>query len=367
MHAVLPERGNRLTNDGRYLRERFAGLGAALPSAGFTQTPTPLSGHRLTPGRGERTVVVKHDERSGVLYGGNKVRKLDYILARAQQLGATRVVTFGAVGSHHALATALYAKRLGMAATCFLGHQPSVTQVCETLAAHVANGTELIRFGHPRQQKITLPPGGLRRNRIWVVPAGGSSWLGVVGFIEAALEFAAQLEGSELPLPRRLYVANGTMGTAAGLALGLALAGLPVELNAVRVTSERYASRTGLNRLMRRTAALLHRIDSRFPGDLAERTNIRFRDGFVGEGYSRPTPEGERAVRVAREELGLILETTYTAKAFAALLADEDSLPLAFWNTYNAVPLPSAGEVRLEHTGLPQDFARYFPSGEGSD
>jgi len=311
-------------------------------------------------------VVVKHDEHSGVLYGGNKVRKLDYILARAQKLGATRIATFGAVGSHHALATALYAKRLGMAATCFLGHQPNVAHVYETLVAHVANGTELIRFGDPRQQKITLPPGGLRRNRTWVVPAGGSSWLGVVGFIEAALEFAAQLEGSELPRPRRLYVANGTMGTAAGLALGLALAELPVELNAVRVTSEDYASGTGVIRLMQKTAALLHRIDRRFPGDLAERAHIRFRDGFVGDGYSRPTPEGERALQVAREELGLILETTYTAKAFAALLADEGPGPLAFWNTYNAAPLPSAGTVRLEDTGLPQDFARYFPSEEGS-
>ena len=353
-----------MVNGDRYLQQRFAGLDAALPVAGLAQTPTPVSHHGLTLECGERTVIVKHDEHSGVLYGGNKVRKLDYILARAQKLGATRVVTFGAVGSHHALATALYAKRLGMAPTCFLGHQPNVAHVYETLAAHVANGTELIRFGDPRQKKVTLPLHGLRRNRTWVVPAGGSSWLGVVGFIEAALEFAAQLKASELPPPQRLYVANGTMGTAAGLALGMALAELPVEINAVRVTSEDYASRSGVMRLMQKTVALLHRIDSRFPDDLPERTKVRFRDNFVGEGYSRPTPEGERAVRLAKQELGLTLETTYTAKAFAALLADEGSAPLAFWNTYNAVPLPSAGEIRLEQTGLPQDFARYFSSGE---
>jgi len=355
-----------LANGHRYLERRFARLGAALPIAGLAQTPTPLSRHRLTAEHDERTVVVKHDERSGVLYGGNKVRKLDYILARAQQLGATRVATFGAVGSHHALATALYAKQLGMAATCFLGHQPNAAHVYETLAAHVANGTELIRFGDPRQQEITLPPGGLRRNRTCVVPAGGSSWLGVVGFIEAALEFAAQLEDAGQPLPARLYVANGTMGTVAGLALGLAVAGLPVEVNAVRVTSEDYASRDGVVRLMHKTATLLHRIDRRFPDDLAERVHIRFRDGFVGGGYSRPTPEAERAARIAEEEFGLILETTYTAKAFAALLADEDPVPLAFWNTYSAVPLPSAAGVRLDDTGLPPDFARYFPSGEDS-
>ena len=366
MHEGSLEGGIRLPDNHRYLEQRFARLGAALPVAGLAQTPTPLSRHRLAAKHGNRTVLVKHDERSGALYGGNKVRKLDYILARAQTRGAERVATFGAVGSHHALATALYARRLGMAATCFLGHQPSTRHVYETLAAHSANGTELIRFGGPRAQRIALLRRYLHRDRSWVVPAGGSSWLGVVGFIEAALEFAAQLKGSEQPMPARLYVANGTMGTAAGLALGLAIAELPVELNAVRVTSERYASHDGVVRLMHKTASLLHRIDSRFPEDLADRANIRFRDRFVGGGYSRPTPEGEQAVAVARAEFGLSLETTYTAKAFAALLADDDPLPLAFWNTYNTLPLPSAGELRLEHTGLPQDFARYFPSGEVS-
>ncbi|MEO1246616.1 MAG: pyridoxal-phosphate dependent enzyme [Pseudomonadota bacterium] len=350
----------------RYLADRYAAIGRALPVAELTLTPTPLSRHALLLDEKRVDLFVKHDERSGELYGGNKVRKLDYLLARARLRGACRIATFGAVGSHHALATALYAKRLGMAATCFLGHQPSTAHVYETLAAHYVNGSELVRFGGSRSTRLKLLRRHLRRDRTWVVPAGGSSWLGAVGCIEAALEFAAQLERSRDLLPTRLYVANGTMGTAAGLALGLALAGLPIEINAVRVTSADYASRDGTYRLMRKTAAMLHRIDAGFPRDLADRSNIRFRDGFVGDGYTRPSGGSGHAIQVARRQLDIELETTYTAKAFAALLADAGSAAaaerLAFWNTYNAQPLPRAGDFKLEQSGLPEDFARYFPS-----
>ena len=122
-------------------------MAAALPRAGLLTAPTPLRRHSLAVGGRVHRLVVKHDERSGELYGGNKVRKLDYLLGNALEKQADVVATFGAIGSHHALATALYGRHFGMTPVCFLGHQASVEHAYATLAAHVANGTRIVRFG----------------------------------------------------------------------------------------------------------------------------------------------------------------------------------------------------------------------------
>lgn len=344
---------------------RQPALAAGLPRAGLLEAPTPLRRHSLTIGGRTHQLLVKHDERSGALYGGNKVRKLDYLLGRALERRTEVVATFGAVGSHHALATALYARKLGMTPVCFLGHQASVEHVHATLAAHVANRTRIVRFGGTPGERFRLVRSELRGRRAMIVPAGGSSWLGTVGFIDAALELLAQIEALDTETPVRLYVANGTMGTIAGLALGFALADADVEVHAVRVASAAYANPEATRRLIQRTVRMLRRTDPGFPATLGDRARIRFRDGFVGDGYTRPTPASREAIAVAREGLGLELENTYTAKAFAAVLQDlarADGACLAFWNTYNAQALPVCRNARLGDTGLPRDFARYFPS-----
>ena len=348
-----------------FLGQRYPGIAAQLPVADVVKAPTPLTHHEIAVGNSATRVWIKHDERSGSLYGGNKVRKLAYILARAQARRAQAIATFGAVGSHHALATALYARALGFEAICFLGHQSSTDRVLAALSAHVANGTRIVRYGGDRRRRLATLRQTLRSQRTWVIPAGGSSWLGAVGFVDAALELAQDFAAGDGRYPRRLYVANGTMGTVAGLGLGLALAGLDLEVQAVRITSETLANRNATLKLMRKTATMLHRIDPAFPADLANRARICFRDEFVGEGYTRPTPASDRALRVAADELAMTLESTYTAKAFAALLADaEDESAraegLLFWNTYSAVALPEHAGLTLEDTGLPDDFRRYF-------
>ena len=232
------------------LGKLFPGLGARLPVADLLPAPTPLRRHEITFGDSSITIWIKHDETSGLLYGGNKVRKLTYILGRAQSRGAEAIATFGAVGSHHALATALYARALGFEAIAFLGHQSSTDHVIDALSAHVANGTRIVRYGGDRRRRIATLRQALAGRRAWVIPAGGSSWLGTTGFVDAALELAADIEAGNIDYPRRLYVANGTMGTVAGLGLGLALAGLDIEIQAVRITSESIASRSGTLKLM---------------------------------------------------------------------------------------------------------------------
>lgn len=308
-------------------------------------------------------MAIKHDERSGPLYGGNKVRKLEYLLARARQRGKTRVATYGAAGSNHALATAIYAKSLGFDCTCLLSHQPATPAVARTLRKHVELGTEIIRFGGDRARRVAIQREHLQGRDAWAIPMGGSSWIGAIGFVNAALELAEQFDAAGGVTADRIYVAMGTMGTAAGLALGLALAGVEIPVHAVRVTDPRFANLPALERLVAKIEALIRRREDGLRAGLAARTHLVFRDDFFGEGYGRSGPAVESAVRFAHDELGLGLESTYTGKAFAAMLADISAgrctRPL-FWNTYNAVPFAVDEALPLAGSVLPPEFLRYF-------
>ena len=315
--------------------------------------------------RGRRVVTVKHDNLTGDVYGGNKVRKLEYLLCRARDRRAERVATFGTVASNHALATALYATSLGLECTCLLSHQSKTPLAAAVLNSHLQIGTEIICLSGKRAERIQTMRRTLQDRQISLIPAGGSNWLGVVGFVSAALELAGQVSAGELTVPDRLYVANGTMGTAAGLALGLALAGLPTEVQAIRVTPDFVANTRAMRRLIAKTAFVLNHLDPKVPRDLADRVHLSFRDEYFAGGYAMFDEETERAVSVAGEELDLVLETTYTGKAMAAMLNDLKRTELQgqsvlFWNTFNSRPLPATPERPADTSLLPAEFLRYY-------
>jgi D-cysteine desulfhydrase len=338
---------------GRLPKTRIADLPTPLREYSFTTTPTPL------------TVLVKHDDVSSELYGGNKIRKLEYILQRALDRNAKRVATFGAVASNHALATAVFAQQLGLGCTCFLSHQTKTPQAPLALNMHLLQHTEIVRFGGDRASRMQTLRKFLQQRRTWVIPMGGSSWLGVMGFVDAGLELAAQLATERIAPPARLYVANGTMGTAAGIALGLALAGLATEVQAVRVTHEHIANRAAMLRLINKTAMMMHRLDASVPADIAAQVRLRFRDEFFAGGYAHSDAATDNALALARSELGITLDSTYSGKAMAALLSDAADPRYAdqsrlFWNTYNSRALPVSPQSPTDVSGLPPEFLRYY-------
>jgi D-cysteine desulfhydrase len=228
---------------------------------------------------------------------------------------------------------------------------------------HLHLGTELVRYGG-RVNHLDLFRRYLQNRKTWVIPLGGSCWLGVIGFVNAGLELAAQIQSGELDAPDRIYIANGTMGSVAGLALGLALANLGTEIHAVRVADNRFTKRDVLDKLMRKTATLLNVYDPTISGRLADATNIVWRDDFYAGGYAIADETTEHAVKFAKDCLGLTLDTTYTGKAMAALLHDLGSNSAGtsslFWNTYNSRPLPVSDINRPFPPGLPDEFERYF-------
>ena len=284
-------------------------------------------------------VWVKDDALSADPWGGNKPRKLEWILAAARQRRFGTVVTFGGLGTNHGLATAIYARREGLDCVLALADQPRDEHVERQLERLRAAATRVYLTGSARRTALAVPYLAVRHAQLrpprppYLLPPGGSSPLGAVGFVEAALELAAQVEAGELPEPRAVVIALGSGGSAAGLAAGLALAGLRTEVHAVLVNDQLKLTERTVTRLARRTLALLGR---RGVDVIVEPRPVRVIEGFMGAGYGHATPEAGEAQRLAAEAEGLQLDPVYTGKTLAALLAGAAGAgPTVFWNSNN--------------------------------
>jgi 1-aminocyclopropane-1-carboxylate deaminase/D-cysteine desulfhydrase-like pyridoxal-dependent ACC family enzyme len=348
-----------------YLVNAYPTLSGKLRKVALANLPTPTDIGSIPTAVGSREISIKLDNLTSSYYGGNKLRKLEYLLQRAIEKRAKRVATFGSVASNHALATALYAQRLDLGCTCLLSHQVRSPAIVKVLGMLVQCGAEIVHYGGSRRSRVATMRQEVQGRRSWVIPLGGSSWLGAAGYVAAGLELAGQVEAGEVDAPARIYIATGTMGSAAGLALGLALAGMKSEVQAVRVSPETIMNRERLDRLMAKTATMLNRLDSSIPGDIYRRARIEVRHEFYGDGYAISNPATDAALATARDALGLSLEPTYTGKAMAALLHDA-ALPahrdasLMFWNTYNSNPLPEIPGSAIDFGRLPAEFLHYF-------
>lgn len=305
------------------LHQRFPALAEALPYLDLSPRPTPV---RELAGLG---VWVKEDGRFGAGgWGGNKVRKLEWLIPDAKRRGRGSILTFGGLGTNWGLATALYAREQGLATALALLDQPLDEHVRAQLERLYASGARIHRT-HTKARTVALLPRLLARNASrgrppYLLPAGGSSALGALGYVEAALEIAAQVEAGELPEPAHVVVAVGTGGTAAGLALGFQLAGLRSRVVGVVVNDQLRLDPSVVARLARRGAKLLARRGAelgplRLGPDALDLTREQ-----LGAGYGHRTEAGERATGLAAAD-GLALDPVYTAKAMAGLLALRDA------------------------------------------
>ncbi len=296
-----------------------------MPHVPLTELPTPVEHFPSLSKWAGAEVWIKRDDVTAVRYGGNKVRKLEYLLGEAFAREADTLITAGAAGSHHALATAIYGAQQGLKVHAVLMPQRRTGHVEEHLRALLMAGAEV----HPVRHAATVVPtlGALAaRQRLrgrtpFVIPPGGSTVAGVLGHVEAGLELARQLEAGVVPEPDAIFVALGTGGTTAGLAIGLAAAGVTTPIVAVRVVPRMMVSRSVVMRLVRKTVRAVRALDDRFP-DVSHivRSVLRIDHREIGDGYGEPTSSGANAERLLREHAGIELEPTYTAKTVASML-----------------------------------------------
>lgn len=338
---------------------------AALPWRSLADLPTPVERLKeLECAIGGPEIWIKRDDRTSDLYGGNKVRKNEFLIADAMRQGCDRLLTVGAIGSHHCCSVAAFGAREGLSVSLVHSPQPVTPHVREMLLRDASHGADFVLANGIVAQagRTALELRRLRRHgeRPYFIWPGGSTPVGTLGYVNAGLELCRQIDAGLLPLPSTIFVPAGSGGTAAGLAIAFRLREVPIRIAAVRIVPWPALSGTGVRRLARRTLARMARHDDRF-GRLRIRAAEPWIEGaFLGRGYGWPTGAGQAARRLLADTEGIELEDTYTAKTFAALLEHARRAPsegpLLFWNTYNSAPAPALPP----HEVLPPGYHRFF-------
>lgn len=275
-------------------------------------------------------------------WGGNKVRKLEWILPEAHRRGARALFTVGGIGTHWGLAAALYGREHGLRTVLGLVDQPVDEHVREQHARLRASGAEIHRYRDQRQLRLAAPGLVLRatardRRRPWYLPAGGSNDVGALAYVETGLEIGEQVREGLLPEPATVVTAVGSGGTAAGLALGLRLAGVRARVLGVVVNDAFRLDATVVAGLANRTVDLLRARGVSAPLPRVDPANVTMSTRWLGSTYGDPTPASIASVEAARGD-GLHLEPVYTGKSLAAIrdLAGSGTLrqPTLWLNTH---------------------------------
>jgi 1-aminocyclopropane-1-carboxylate deaminase/D-cysteine desulfhydrase-like pyridoxal-dependent ACC family enzyme len=337
------------------LFDAFPALRASLPRIELGQFPSVIEPSRALLEEGR--LWIKRDDdftRSASwqstfdlarTYGGGKVRKLELYFGQARAQGKQRIVTLGGVGSNQALAAALLGQALGFSVGLYLAPQAKSSLTSKNLAADAASHAEMRLFDSVLQAQAEAEREAAQRSDTYVISPGGTTPLGTLGFVSAALELAGDVRAGRMPAPRRIYVALGLGGSAAGLGLGCAASGLQTEIVAVRTSNPNTVSESRLRAIHDETVAFARARDPAFPAVKFADAKVRIDGRFVGPGYGVPTPAGEDAVARARKAEGWELDPVYTGKALAALLADAQAGapgPMLFWNTASSRPVATA-------------------------
>jgi L-cysteate sulfo-lyase len=292
------------------------------PRVRLGHIPTPVEPmRRLSALLEGPNLYVKRDDCTGLATGGNKTRKLEFVIADALAAGADTVITQGAVQSNHVRQTAAAAARCGLKCEALLERRVATADV-----AYEASGNPFLDrlFG----AKLHYRPAGLDMNaecerladalkaegrKPYVIPGGASNPIGALGYAACALEILSQAFEAELKIDHIVH-ATGSAGTQAGLVAGLVAASADIPVLGISVRQPRTTQEETVLDLAERTARLLG------AGRPVQRAAVQVNADYVGAGYGIPTEGMIEAVRLACEQEGVLLDPVYSGKAMAALI-----------------------------------------------
>ncbi len=325
-------------------------LTKTLPRLHFALLPTPIEPlPRLGATLGVQ-LYVKRDDQTGLATGGNKARKLEYLLAEAKERGAQTLVTGGAAQSNHCRQTAAAAAKHGMRCVLVLGgDKPEQLDgnnlLASLLGAELRWAGDASKADRDDMMKAALVDEEADGRAAYLIPYGGSNSTGAAGYVAAAEELAEQLQRAPSKFNVKhfdtIVFASSSGGTQAGLALGVAALGLQTRVLGISVDAEEAALRARVAALANRTAEKLG-IET-----LLAEADIHVDAGYLGSGYAVVGEAEREAIKMAARTEGLLLDPVYTGRAFAGLLdrirrgKHKPGERILFWHTGGTVSLPA--------------------------
>ena len=349
------------------LFEKYPELAKQVPWMSIGNYPTPVQKlENLGRAAGYNNLWIKRDDQSSDIYGGNKVRKLEFAIADALRKKKKYMVTVGGIGTNHGLATTICCGRVGIKTVLVLIPQPITDKVQENLLLDQHFGAEIHVGRSMLEAYLRAPWVLLTHPNFYLLWAGGTSPLSTIGYVNAAFELKGQVDAGLLPEPAYIFGATGSMGTTAGLIVGARLAGMKSRVVGVQVSMDSYANVKSIVSLANKTAGLMRKHAPSVPKMRFTAADFDLELDFFGGEYGRVTPEGIAAVDLIKETEGISLETTYTGKTLAAMLdfvKKDKSLngaPILYWHTYNGVDFSRELAQDHDYTKLPQEVQWCF-------
>ncbi|MDA3919873.1 MAG: D-cysteine desulfhydrase [Salinisphaera sp.] len=295
---------------------------ARFPRIRLGHTPTPLEPlERLSKELGGPELWIKRDDCTGLSTGGNKTRKLEFLMAEALAQEADMVMTQGATQSNHARQTAAAAAKLG-----FKCHLLLEDRIGSTDANYNNNGNVFLDLLHGATAEYRSS--GLDMNqemedvaerfrtdglKVYIIPGGGSNPTGALGYVNCAMELLGQVNDQSLPIDHLVH-ATGSAGTQGGLIVGLKAMNSHIPLLGIGVRAPKQKQEENVFRLAQATAEKLG-----CPG-VVKREDVVANSDYVGEGYGLPTSESIEAIQMFAELEGLLLDPVYSSKGAAGLI-----------------------------------------------
>ncbi len=293
------------------------------PRLHFAHLPTPLEPmNRLSEHLGGPNLWIKRDDCTGLSSGGNKTRKLEFLMADAVENKADTIITQGATQSNHARQTTAIAAKLGMACHVLLEDRTGYED-----SAYVYNGNVLLDQLHG--STISKRPADTDMNAAmeelaqqlrddgknpYIIPGGGSNEIGALGYVNAAVELTTQANDQSLRIDHLVH-ATGSSGTQAGLVLGMEATNSGIPVYGVGVRAPKQKQEEMVFGLAQRTAEFMG-----LNPDIVKRERVVANSDYVGDGYGLPTNAMVEAVKMMAQYEGILLDPVYAGKGFSGLI-----------------------------------------------
>ena len=337
-----------------------------IPWVSVINFPTPI--HRMEQTSKElnhNEIWVKRDDLTHDVYGGNKPRKYEFVFADILKKKKDTILTQGAIGTNHGLATTIHAKRFGLQTHLFLVEQEPSQTVLENLLCHHYFGAKLHLMSNNRQRKLRIQLKLLFNRSSYFVTTGASSPLGTLGFVNAAFELKEQIDKKLVPEPNKLFVAVGSLATCAGLVLGLELAQVETQIIGIGVTDPSWSSKEATLELASEALKIMREVDSSIP-DVTQEMGKRLvvDHSYFGGKYGLSTAEALEAIEIAKKD-NLKLEYVYTGKTLSGLIdyirkgKILESETVLFWNSKSSADLTPYVK-KTKYQDLPKEFHKFF-------